>query len=70
LAWQLGASEFVRPLHIDGKSEVVQHTISKRPSFTGRMGGTGHGALKSDETRSRNSVRLGRKKGQVCRKLC
>jgi hypothetical protein len=69
-ARQLGASEVVIPLHIDGESEVVQHTISKCPSFAGRTGGTGHGALKSEETRSRNSVRLGRKKGQVCRKLC
>jgi hypothetical protein len=58
-ALQLGTGEVVHPLHIDGEPEVVQHAISKRPSFAGRTGGTSHGALKSDEMRSRNSVRLG-----------
>jgi hypothetical protein len=47
------------PAHIDGKPEVMQHTVSKCPSFTGRMGGTGHGALKSDEARSRKSTQIG-----------
>jgi hypothetical protein len=55
-AWQLGAGEVVRPLHIDGELEVMQHAISKRLSLAGRTGGTGHGALKSDEARSHNNV--------------
>jgi hypothetical protein len=43
----------------------VQHMVSK----FGRTGRTGDGAVKRDKVRSHNSARLGRKEGQVCRKL-